>query len=136
MKRALAIISIVGAGCFGLSGTAFATDIAVDDVQPITFEVGRFVKFVRNYDPDREVFADGALEGEGEACFEIVAVTNEGVSLKHLTGDYQPWWTTETFKAGTFNETFFTSDAYRDDHPEAGVHDQMQRELGYVDRCD
>lgn len=98
--------------------------------------VGDHVMIARHYDHKRDVFIEGAREGEGEACFVVKEIRKDGVFLDHLTGSFRLAWSGEIKPPGSYDDLWFTSDGYRQHHPDADAVEQLRHMFRTVEDCE
>ena len=77
---------------------------------------GSFHRQTRHWYSASNSFLPGAESGEGEACWQVVARSKIGVTLKHVSGRYAPFWSDKPIAPGSIDE-WFDSDAFREDNP-------------------
>lgn len=97
---------------------AFLTMTALPAGAEVVIEPGSFFMIHRDYDHKTNTFADGAPEGEGEACFRINAVDlpTQRIDVELISGDYTPWWSEETYTPG-FTDTYLPGEAFMENNP-------------------
>lgn len=79
-------------------------------------EPGDFLRQTQHWDSDREAFLPGANQGEGEACWQVVARGPLSVTLKHVSGMMHPSWSNDPIAPGSTDE-WFDSDIFREQNP-------------------
>ncbi|MER0238960.1 hypothetical protein [Fulvimarina sp. MAC8] len=125
------------AGFAAMAGLLSLASASLADTKPDTasLEVGRYVMIAREYDSETDSFSVGPPPGEREACFQVEGLTAEGVKLRHISGRFKPWWSDETYAPGTYHDTWFSSEAYRENHPNADSLTELRFSLKNVDSC-
>jgi hypothetical protein len=84
------------------------------------FEQGQFLTITARYEGSTGLFLRDVPKGERGACFRVDDVTAEGLTLSLIKGTYSPDWAGDTpYKAGEYTDRWFTSDTFRDKHPNA-----------------
>ncbi len=90
-----------------LAGTAAAET----DLKP-----GAFLRQTKHWDEDRRAFLPGAAKGEGEACWQVISLSKHEVALKHVSGNFSPWWSDKVITPGS-TDTWFDSDRFKEQKP-------------------
>lgn len=98
------------------------------------FAPGVFVKITRDYDDIAGRFTNTPPKGEGDACFQITNVDDQGVHMTLISGHYHPWWSDAVIPPGT-SDIWSNSAAYMEKHPNAAPLDLIRQMFTTVDGC-
>ncbi len=122
MKRLLAVLSI---------------SLATPTMAEVSFEVGAYFIYHRDYHHETNTFTDGAPEGEGEACFQITNVRPDEIDVKLITGTYSPWWTDGEVLQPGFTDTYvnYRDGSFAGNNPDADWRDLMRQIWKTVPSC-
>lgn len=98
------------------------------------FNPGGFVRQTHHWDSDARRMVEGAAEGEGEGCWQVLAVTAEGVEMKLISGHVKPWWSDEPIEIGS-TDTWFDSELYREANPDHPPLTEIGATFTSVEEC-
>lgn len=99
-----------------LSAAAVSALLASPAAADSDLSPGSFVRQTQHWDPDSNSFRPGAAKGEGNACWQVLATERAEITLKHISGDYHPWWSERPIPPGT-TDKWFDSDHFREKNP-------------------
>lgn len=108
-----------------LAGPAFAQDADLSK--------GRFVMFENHWSDEANAFVSGPPTGSETACFAVGATTPEGVEMRLVAGTHFLTWSGETVT--DFDTTWFSSERFLDDHPDADLLDELRILFHNVEGC-
>lgn len=80
--------------------------------------VGSHLRQTRHWDDGAHAFRPGAAQGEGQACWQVVAHDGHQVRLRHVSGIYHPFWSDTPIPPGN-EDVWFDSDRFREANPDA-----------------
>lgn len=130
--KAFCIRGLVFAGVTGL--LVFAVPIiATADPMP-TLTPGAYVSMIRDYDFETDSFTNAPAKGEGDACFQITAVDDQGVHMTLIAGLYHPWWSDAVIPPGA-TDVWSNSPGYLENRPDAAPLDLIRQIFTTVDSC-
>ncbi len=77
---------------------------------------GSFLRKTQHWDRDAGKFLPGADKGEEAGCWQVVALGEVTVTLKHVSGTIHPIWSDQPIEPGMTDE-WFDSEAFREQNP-------------------
>mgnify|MGYP006869485892 CR=1 FL=1 len=77
---------------------------------------GSFLRQTQHWDSEQRKFVPGAATGEGGACWQVISRSEHEVVLKHVSGEFHPFWSDKVIHPGS-QDTWFDSDAFRKQNP-------------------
>ncbi|HRM74016.1 MAG TPA: hypothetical protein PLI13_04815 [Paracoccus sp. (in: a-proteobacteria)] len=95
---------------------------------------GSFLRQTRHWDSDMRKFLPGADKGEEAGCWQVVALGEVTVTLKHVSGTIHPTWSDKPVEPGA-TEEWFDSAAFREESPGKPPLTQMRNIFETVASC-
>ncbi len=115
-----------------VAAALFATAVRAEPMANLA--PGNFVKIIRDYDADTDQFINAPPKGEADACFQITAITDQGVQMVLVAGLYHPWWSDAPILPGA-TDTWSNSPGYLENRPDAAPLDLIRQIFLGVDGC-
>lgn len=113
---------------------AIACALSVPALADTDLAVGSFIRQTERWDSDANMFRAGAAEGEGDACWKVVALADSEVTLEHISGHYHPWWSDQPRPVGEVDK-WFDSDLFREKNPDAPPLSKIKKIFETVPSC-
>ena len=100
-----------------------------------TFKAGQKLMVTAKYDGNKNRFTKPAPQGEETACFEVLEVRQNSLRLSLVAVTFRPWWSDSTYRAGGYDDEWFSSDTYTAKHPNAQPMGELRGVFTEVPAC-
>lgn len=86
------------------------------------------------YNPVDDKFENGAAEGEGDACWEIIQIGEKEVDARIVAGKWVQVWAAEPYKPG-FETAFSDYDGWTENNPRGKPPTSFWQVITIVESC-